>query len=92
MRRIREDNGPFWIESLPYPQTPEQLGLSGPGQNTVSVRYIPDGRRSKGVLSQGQAIVLIRGPEYTLGINNILGVLGGGSQNTTNPTKIKPGK
>jgi hypothetical protein len=73
-------------------QTPGQLGVPGQEQDTVSIRYIPNGRRSPGVLSQGQAIVLIKGPVYTLGVNNILGVLGGGSQNTTDPSKIRPGK
>src|SRR5262249_42137733 len=66
-------------------QTPAQLGMPGQEPNTVTIRYIPNGRHRAGVLSEGQAIVLIKGPVYTLGINNILGVLGGGSQNTTNP-------
>jgi hypothetical protein len=56
------------------------------GQGTVNIRYMPSGETTPGLLSQGQAIVTIRGQLYSVGVANILRVLG--SQNNLDPKKI----
>ncbi len=56
------------------------------GQGTVNIKYIPNNKHSPGILSQGKAIVTIRGQIYSIGVANQLRVLG--SQNNLDPNQI----
>lgn len=61
-------------------------GASGAG--TVTIRYMPSGRSTPGVSSQGRALVLITGNVYTTGVTNVLG-MPLSLNNTTRPRSVR---
>ncbi|MBX6313626.1 MAG: hypothetical protein IRY99_12020, partial [Isosphaeraceae bacterium] len=56
--------------------TSSGIFVEAQGQGTVTIRYFPSGTHRPGVISEGKAIIVIKGQFYTLGTANILSVLG----------------